>query len=325
MIDPFGGTGADGRGRGERHILRLSQADSDSIACLTARARLTYLPRPVLGNASGSCQHKDLFSHEPAKVAAQTATSGFATKRLTNCRITGFIQLRRIILGISCLRVLDHNYPPLRQSERRGCSPTTHLPARNRLAGPARCRVAPVKQNWTALNSFTLSSSVTGELRKRNFDVSLIETTLTAAIELVVDGGAAAIITSPPYLCMGELHLDKGYHIFICPESLPLGYFRRGAGVLGVDRRTLHRYLAKLDGFTTALAGRTAPPEAFSQPSLLRGSRMSLESAELLAKSTVCSGMVLIVVEQGFTPINWHRNRGFAQLKGGGLRSMCGH
>ena len=132
------------------------------------------------------------------------------------------------------------------------------------------------------------------------------------------DGGAAAIITSPPYLCMADYTLgNRLSYYWLFPEALELDF----DGEIGA-RRT--RFVPKraLDRYTASMARFADMSYSLIRPGGFLAVIMGNPVARAFAETDLTEAFRVSAVAAGFEPmwtrqrqVHWHRNHGYARLR----------
>ena len=328
VLDPFGGTGqtaVEAIKLGGRAI----SADINSVAVLVAKSKLTYLgtsQRRLLREVSA----EGILACSPGKPPDfELVDKWHHPETLTElCKIRSLIHgqqeeamSRFMMAAFSGILTMT----TARKGKQHGWFADNSPLAKGQRSPPYENAIAlfigRLKRNVDLIERLYSHIERSGrdprsELRRTSV-LQLDVTQATPQDYQVDERTVAAVITSPPYLCMSDYSLGQrlSYH-WLFPEQLEQDYEHE----IGARRRrfkptaALDAYLRGLGAFAD-LCSRLLRPGGFLATVLGAPVANSFAQADVLPKSDA------IMKEKGFSavwsrwrPIHWHRNHGYAHL-----------
>jgi HD superfamily phosphohydrolase len=328
--DPFGGTGQTAA-EGAKLGCSVISSDSNTIASMVAKGKLTYLSKPVreylrngitrslISKASlaDRPQVPDLFRwHHSNTIQQLRRIKGFisAEKRvnLRNFLLTSFSD---ILKESTERRGKEHGY----------FADNTPLPANVKTPTPIDAIdlfLKKIEKNVRIIERFYAEiernelkvKDALSSVRVEQFDVTKDDLTKVG----IEQGQIAAIITSPPYLCMADYSLGQRLsYYWISPEDLEKDFnIEIGARrTRGTPEKALQQYLENFRLFArnSFVALRSGG---------LLASVLGVPEATSFRDANIFNKVDIIFSEQGFEkiwstmrPINWNRNHGYSHLK----------
>jgi HD superfamily phosphohydrolase len=332
VLDPFGGTGQTAV-EALKYGNSCVTADSNSIACLIARARLTYLApeqRHYLRSINSELVCNSLALEKPQ---FDLVDKWFHPRTLTELmRIAGFISTHasdgptQTFLQ-ACMSAILPSCTARRGEQHGYFADNCPLP-----------KGTPVPKYQAAVKLFIdkvqqaldraerLYGFIERQGRKPDEELSRV-TVRQVDVRLgspeaygVEEGSVAAIVTSPPYLCMADYSLGlRLSYAFLSPETLTRDF----AYELGARRlRLSSKSVAVISGYHDGL-------EAFAKVSaklLRKGGFLAVVLGQPVSERyrdvPVMTQFDDALKQNGFEPlwhtyrnIHWHRNHGYARLK----------
>ena len=329
IIDPFGGTGNTAV-EAVRYGSPTISADTNSIACLVAKAKLTYL-RPEARSQLKGIKPDDLKFCRPFNAPAlDKIEKWFNPKTLDElCRIWQFVEGHNNNETGNILKAAFSATLPVctgRRGKEHGWfadntplpKGTTKPPYQDALTEFVR----RVRQNVMTIER--LYGTIERDGREPSVDLKrAVILKLDATVAQPRDyglepGSVAGVLTSPPYLCMADYTLGQRLsYAWIAPNDLA-GDFQRELGARRLrtnPEKALEQYVSGLRAFAKRMAAL-----------LCTGGFLAVVLAAPTAKA-FCDKDVLgtydaALNDAGFDllwdhwrDIHWHRNYGYAKLR----------
>jgi HD superfamily phosphohydrolase len=328
IIDTFGGTGQTAV-EAIKYGGSAVSADNSTIACLVARAKLTYLPLPARTSLR-SITAQDIKKQSAKGVPTfELANKWFHEKTLAElAQIRQFIRTRPVIerdfLNACFSAVIP--YASARKGEQHGYFADNCPLPKGEESPPytdaSALFVVKIHRNLHTVES--LYAFLEREGREPQAELSRAKvlqldcTTAEPSDYGLQPRSAAAVITSPPYLCMSDYTLGQRLsYYWLAPDNLSADFDRE----LGARRQrsrpedALERYLKGMKAFVSQCA-KLIRPGGYLATILGAPVAKSFKDADVLEK------IDRIVSDNGFTliwdhwrRISWHRNHGYERLK----------
>lgn len=329
IVDPFGGTGQTAV-EAVKHGCHVVTGDVNEIACLIARARLTYL-EPEARARLRSITREDILSAQPAQFPEfKLRDKWFHPDTLADIgRIKSFIERRRdpqtkqfLLVALSASVTFctarfgkEHGYFADNTPLEKGVESPPRRDAIEAFFGRLERNLQIVERLYAQLERdgmepdtvFSRAKVVRADIRSA--------TPLSYGVE---DHSVRAIITSPPYLCMADYTLGQrlSYELLF-----PTIIARDFADEIGSRRQRFQRdkalqdYREALDRFAV-LSHRMLRTGGFLATVLGHPTASDFSDLDLTFE------LDLTLTKNGFEkiwetwrPISWHRNHGYARLK----------
>jgi hypothetical protein len=331
VLDTFGGTGQTAI-EAVKYGNSCISADVNSVACLVAKARLTYLPGATREKIRALIDRNILAARCVEPPRCELRDKWFNQRTLLELRhILGFVQDQQDSALQTFLKACVSAILPsctARRGEQHGYF-ADNCPLPKGMAKPPYQPAIKLflEKVFQALSGAELlygfierqGRSAESELSRvviRQVDVR----SATPQSYGLRDGEVGAIITSPPYLCMADYALGQRLsYEWLSPKCLSDDFEREmGARRLRLRNKSKEvaaQYFKALDSFAS-LAGRA----------LHKGGFLAIVLGQPVAKqfrdANVLSHLDEALEENGFEPlwqtnrgIHWHRNHGYARLK----------
>lgn len=329
IIDPFGGTG-NAAVEAVRYGSPTISADTNSIACLVARAKLTYL-RPESRSQLRSIKPDDLKSCRPCHAPEiDNIEKWFDPKTLDElCRIWRFVEGHNSDEYGGILKAAFSATLPActgrRGREHGWFADNTPLP-RGQTKPPYQDAFAEfvrrVRQNVMAIER--LYGSIERDGRDPSVDLKrAVVLKLDATVAQPRDYGlephsVAGVLTSPPYLCMADYTLGQRLsYAWIAPDELA-GDFQRELGARRLrtnPEKALEQYVNGLRAFAIRM-------EALLCTGGFLASVLGVSTAKAFCGEDILGTYDAALKEAGFNllwhhlrDIHWQRNFGYAKLR----------
>ncbi|MBN1125506.1 MAG: HD domain-containing protein [Sedimentisphaerales bacterium] len=329
ILDPFGGTGQTAV-ESIKYGGRAISADVNSIACLAARTKITFLPNKDRLSLRGiTCE--ELRQYQPCKPpVVDNLDKWFHSRTLDElCKIWRFITCQRRKekkqFLTACFSAMLPSCTARRGKQHGWFADNTPLPRGQKepeYQDALSEFVLRVDRNLTAIEELY------AYLERDNRDpvtelsrVHVIQVDASCATPAdygVEPGTVAGIITSPPYLCMADYTLGQRLsYYWIYPEAFNVDFAKE----IGARRLRLHKgdplqdYLNSMKSFAKNMAD-VLRPGGFLCTVLGAPVAKAFEGADIIKAYDV------LLAEFGFDilwkrerNIHWHRNYGYAKLK----------
>jgi|SRR5712664_2552921 len=328
VIDPFGGTGQTSV-EAVKYDGHAISADSNFIATLAAKARLTFLTRDQR-DCIASISGETLAQAEPITPPEYELREKWHHPRtlIELCRIRGFIdhvgdQTVRDFL-FACFSAIIPNTTGRRGKQHGFFADNTPLPAdldkppyQNAFAD----FVARVRRNQdilVRLYSFFERKGRDPATELGRAKVLRLDARNASPHDYGLSSGSAAgIITSPPYLCMADYTLGQRLsYYWIAPEQLSVDF----AAELSARRLrnksgdAAEEYFEAISSFAHS-AVRLLISGGFLAMVLGEPSAKNFRSLRLLRRvDAILKKAGLESVWNQWRPISWHRNQGYQRL-----------
>jgi HD superfamily phosphohydrolase len=328
ILDPFGGTGQTAC-EAIKYECNAITADSNTIATLIARARLTPLS---LGQRDRlrSLSIDELYSAEPcAPPEFEAAGKWHDPKTLRQlCTIRSFVQslqddrVRQFLLV--CFSAIITASTARRGKEHGFFADNTPLPAdlkKPPYINAVDLFLARVQKNLEILSRLYGFMERTGRDPHKELERARVFQ-LDACSAKPQDYGVApnsvgAIITSPPYLCMADYSLGQRLsYYWIAPDALQHDFGRE----IGARRqrsqpkKAAERYFSSIEQFArnAALLLRSG---GFLATVLGSPVARSFKEMKVIEKiDEILRGAGFDLLWDRTRPIHWHRNQGYQRL-----------
>ncbi len=329
IVDPFGGTGQTAV-EAIKYGSRVVSADVNSIACLAARAKLTFLDRNARKRIR-AIRADDLSRNELGDLPEFELRDKWFHKKtfLELRRIRQFIESRRDMVAKQFLlatysamipsctgrRGKEHGYFADNTPLEKGVSAPPYQNAIESFLYRVHRNLSNIENLYAILERE--GKNPEEELAR----ASVVRTDLQRAE--VSDYGVephsvAAVITSPPYLCMADYALGQRLSYYMTmPEQLEIDF----AGEIGARRQrfktesALEEYRMGLRSFAK-LARNMLRPGGFLATVLGTPKAKAFADLDLVTEfDSILSDGGFKLVWNTWRPINWHRNHGYARLK----------
>ena len=332
VFDPYGGTGQTGL-EAIKYGNDAVIGDVNTIACLAAKARLTFISRENRERLR-QLNAERLMAAEAAEVPTmELLDEWFHADTLQElASILGYIDARRsavlqvalkacfsaILPSCTGRRGEQHGYFADNCALSRGVEVPPYQPAVELFLE----RVGKLLKGAERLYGGFARQGRNAAVELARVDVRQVDVAQAVPGSYGLDeGSVGAIVTSPPYLCMADYTLGQRLsYEWLAPPLLAEDFGREmGARRLRFrrdrDGRTVREYMAGLEAFAK-LAGRV----------VRKGGFVAVVLGQPVAKkyrdARVREYLDVAMEEQGFErvwvaerKINWHRNHGYARLK----------
>lgn len=334
VLDPFGGTGQTAV-EAIKFGGHAISSDSNTVATLAAKARLSYLPASTRRNllALEADVIRDVEPEEPPEFEHRERWHHRRTL-LELCQVRRFIRLTRNNTTKQFLLAAFSAILPnttARKGKQHGFF-ADNTPLSAEMESPPyqdaiELFLSRVKRNVRL--SEKLYASIERDGRKSEQELQRARVLSVDAINgTVADYGieansVAAVITSPPYLCMSDYALGQRLsYYWLFPEALETDFRREvGARRRRTDPpRATEEYFRALSSFAVNtrtilrpggfLAVVLGEPVAVS----FRDTGAATRLDSLLGDVGICK------VWEANRPIHWHRNQGYQRLRSESLR-----
>lgn len=332
VLDPFGGTGQTAL-EAVKYGNTAVSADVNTIACLVAKARLTFMPATTRARIRALDETAIRESRRAQPPTSELLDEWFhpqTTEELT-C-INGFIDDRHDPVLQTLLRACLSAILPActaRKGEQHGYFADNCPLPKDVEAPPYRAAIRMFLEKTA--QALSRAERLYGYLQRqgRNPEVELARVTVrqanvrmaSAASYDLRAGEVGAIITSPPYLCMADYSLGQRLSYEWLAPSLLESDFSREVGARRLRLKTNQReqivaeYRSALNSFG-ALAGGLIRKGGFV--AVVLGQPLANQYRD----TRVIAFLDKALEENGFEriweterPIHWHRNHGYARLK----------
>lgn len=329
VLDPFGGTGQTAV-EAVKYGGSAISADSNTIANLVARAKLTYLSSDRRSELR-SIEENDFLEYDPGNPPNfNLIDKWFHPSTLKElCRIRNFIDscqdrtksqfltacFSAIIVSCTGRRGEQHGYfadnAPLPIGQ--------EIPTRQNAL---QLFVDRIKRNISVIEQFyAFIEKDERDPKEELCRAKVIQVDATSANPLdygLQERLVAAIITSPPYLCMSDYTLGQRLsYYWIAPESLEIDYKRE----IGPRRmrfspnKASEEYFSNLEKFAQK-ASKLLKPGGFLATVLGSPLARAFSSLDILGRIDAIWGNAgFELLWSQWRPIYWHRNHGYQRLK----------
>lgn len=331
VFDPFGGTGQTAI-EAVKYGNSCVTADANTIACLVAKARLTFLSLSTRERLRRLDDQIIRAAHPVEPPACELLDRWFHPKTLDELsRILGFVHERRDPVLQTFLKACFSAILPsctARRGEQHGYF-ADNCPLPNDMEDPPYQpavnffleRTAQALARAERLYGFIERQGRSPEAELSRVVVRQADVNSAMPEEYgLADGEVGALITSPPYLCMADYALGQRLsYEWLAPTLLNVDFDKEvGARRLRLKRQpgcVIAAYHKALDSFV-ALAARL----------VRRGGYIAVVLGQPVAKefrdANIASHLDEALQNAGFEPIwhkdrviHWHRNYGYARLK----------
>jgi len=329
ILDPFGGTGNTAV-EAVRYGSPTVSADTNSIACLVARAKLTYL-RPESRSRLRSMKPDDLKSCRPcSEPEINNIEKWFDPKTLDElCRIWRFVENHNDHeTGVILKAAFSATLPSCtgRRGKEHGWFADNTPLSRGQTNPPYQDAftefVRRVRQNVMAIER--LYGSIERDGREPSVDLKrAVVLKLDATVAQPRDYGlephsVAGVLTSPPYLCMADYTLGQRLsYAWIAPDEFASDFQQR----LGA-RRLRNNPESALELYVNGLRAFTNRMEALLCTGGFLASVLGAPTAKAFCDIDILSAYDAALKDAGFhllwhhwRDIHWHRNYGYAKLR----------
>ncbi len=329
IVDPLGGTGQTAVEAIKQGSDAVS-ADCNAIACLVARAKLTYLPSRTRERlrSVGPVDITNCAAAEPP--GGHLQDKWYHPRTLGElCRISGFITSRRdsvarqflsacfsaVITSCTGRKGEQHGYFADNAPLQKGQDAPPYRDAIALFLARVGRNLGTIEQLYGFLERDGRSSEA--ELPRARV-VSLDSTRASPQDFQLEPHSVAAIITSPPYLCMSDYALGQRLsYEWLYPELLQKDFdaeigARRSRFRPEVARET---YLEKLRNFGM-LAAQLLRPGGFLAMVTGAPVAVAFHSSRIVeAMDEIWSQCGFRLLWKTWRPIHWHRNQGYQRLR----------
>lgn len=329
VIDPFGGTGATAI-ETIKYGGQAVTADSNAIATLIARVRLTFMP-PAGRRWLRSLTIDDVLSAEPIEPPEVDLRDRWYHPKTFDelLRIRGFILrhakgVRSDFLDVCFSAILpdctarrgkQHGYFADRAPLPKGKASPPFQKAAEHFINRIRRNLEMTDRHYACYERDERDPSQ--ELQR----VRCMRVDVRSAVPTdygVQDGSAAAIITSPPYLCMADYSLGlRLSYPWIAPGVLEQDF----ACEIGSRRmrfspeKAVESYFEDMGRFAKLAAG-LLRRNGFLATVLASPVANSFKNLEIIMKiDESLAGEGFELLWHHWRPIHWHRNHGYERLK----------
>ena len=331
ILDPFGGTGQTAI-ESIKYGNGCVTADVNTVACLAAKARLTYLPavtrqlirdldeQLIRSSRPGEAPILELLDEwfHPKTVSELTMILGFIQSRRDD-RLQTFFKacLSAILPSCTARKGEQHGYFADNCPLPKGADGPPYQPAVKLFLDRTRQALTRVERLYGLIEQ--QGRETEAELARvvvRQVDVS----TATPSSYGLEEGQVGAIVTSPPYLCMADYALGQRLSYEWLAPTLLEADFQREMGARRLRSRrdselVIREYKRGLESFA-ALAGRLVRNGGYV------GVVLGQPLAKQFRSAQVTTHLDAALEANGFEHlwhvdrrIHWHRNHGYARLK----------
>lgn len=329
IIDPFAGTGQTAV-EAVKFQCNVISGDLNSIACLAARAKLTYLTTAARLRLQ-KLEPQDYLACQPTNVPDfDRKRKWFHPKTLDElCRIHELIRTRRdqvsrefllasfsaILTSCTGRKGEQHGYFADNCPLEKGKSSPPYRPAADLFSARVRMNLVRVAQFYGTIER----QGRDPERELQGARVVRADATNAKPSDYGVHKNtAAAIITSPPYLCMADYALGQRLSYYLIEPELIDADFEHE---MGARRRrfqpeqALEEYRKDMSSFA-ALAALLLRPRGFLAVVLGEPVAKPFRDLKLVKEvDSIFEGHGFTLLWHKWRPINWHRNHGYARLK----------
>lgn len=331
VLDPFGGTGQTAI-EAVKYGNSCITADINSVACLVAKARLTYIPRESREYIANIDEASVLRAPCAEPPEMELMDQWFHRKTLRELSgIAGFIQQDRDEVVLTFLRSCLSAILPsctARRGEQHGYFADNCPLGTAKSAPPYQPAIAlfleKVQQALSRaekLYGFIGRQGLNPEEELRRASVRQVDIRSASASSYGLRGNeVGAIITSPPYLCMADYALGQRLsYAWLFPKRLNVDFgCEIGARRLRLREKSeavIAQYYRDLESFGQ-MARSVVRDGGFvalviGQP--VANHYREAKVFETLDNALRTNGFDLLW--QTNRPIHWHRNHGYARLK----------
>ena len=327
--DPFGGT-AQTAFEALKLGCKVVSSDSNSIATLVAKVKLTYLS-----------EEERKFALEISEIILKSAKTDYEPKFnnlhkwhhvntiVELCKIKSFVNAQQnenlknflkvcfsdILTSCTARKGKQHGYfadnTPLAKDE-----------AAPQYENAIKLFLAKIKRNITILEknySLFEKNDLVASNELKNANVFQLDVTGTLPVVLGFENEkVAGIITSPPYLCMADYTLGQRLsYYWLFEEELAIDFKNE----IGSRRSRINKERAHLDYLDKMRAFAKNSYNALKDKGFL-ATVIGAPLAVSYKEKNLLSALDDIFIEEGFEifwetyrPISWHRNHGYARLK----------
>jgi HD superfamily phosphohydrolase len=329
ILDPFGGTGQTAV-EAVKNGCKVISSDSNSIATLIAKAKLTYLTKPQRLQIS-SITTELLASYNSNLIPAIPDINKWHHKKTQGelSKILNFIENQEdkklglfysvcfsdILTYCTARKGKEHGYfadnTPLSKTE-------TSPPYENALIQ----FVNKAKRNITIIEKFYSHFERNGlSVKDELSNCKILQKDITKAgpAEFNVENNSVAgIITSPPYLCMADYTLGQRLsYYWLFPDKLTEDFQNE----IGSRRSRMKNGIA-LEKYFEAIKQFADNAYCLLKPNGFMATVIGAPVAKAYNNNKILHKIDNIFKDAGFNlfwhttrPINWHRNHGYARLK----------
>ena len=328
VVDTFGGTGQTAV-EAIKYGGSAISADNSTIACMVARAKLQYLPKSARDSLR-AITATDIRKQAPSDMPTfDLANKWFHERTLMELtQIQCFIRERSTIQqGFlnACFSAIipyssgrkgeQHGYFADNCPLPKGCESPLYENAIDLLMTRIERNLRTVEGLYAFIERDGRDPRV--ELGRARV-VQLDSTTADPPAYGVEAHSVAAIITSPPYLCMSDYTLGQRLsYYWLAPEKLDTD-FRQELGARRMRSRpeeSLEAYFKGIKRFTTQCA-KLVRPSGFVATVLGAPLAKSFKNADVLAEvDRIFAATGFKLLWEHWRRISWHRNHGYERLK----------
>lgn len=328
VVDPFGGTGQTAS-EAIKYGGSAVSGDSNTVACMIARAKLTYLASHTRDQLR-DIGRDDLVGASPADAPAfDLVEKWFHKETLTElCRIQNYIRRRKDETARNLLYACFSSILTLctsRKGEQHGYfADNCPLPkGRERpvYRDAIETFLSRLRRNIASLERFYSTMQRDGRYpevelhRARVVQANVL--TGSPALYGLSPGSVAGIITSPPYLCMSDYTLGQRLsYQWLEPDALKVDFTKE----LGA-RRLRFQPDAAVSQYFEGLKKFAALSRAMLRSGGFLATVLGAPVASRFQNANVFGQFDGILAEAGFEHvwhherrISWHRNHGYSRL-----------
>lgn len=329
ILDPFGGTGQTAV-ESVKNGCNVISSDSNSIATMIAKAKLTYLTKPqrqkivslnenqLLSTKVGFIPNVDNINqwhHKKTQIELSKILSYIDA--LEDNKIKQFLRVcfSDILTNCTARKGKEHGYfadnTPLSKEE---VAPPYENAISHFLARVNR-NISLIEKFYSYFERNGLSSK--DELN--NAKVFQLDITESGPSEFgIEENSISAIITSPPYLCMADYTLGQRLsYYWLFPDCITED-FKNEVG----SRRSRMQNGGALDNYFEDMRKFASNASKILKPNGFMATVIGAPVAKAYKSNNILSELDKIFYKEGFElfwetsrPINWHRNHGYARLK----------
>ncbi|OWY71616.1 hypothetical protein B7486_08000 [cyanobacterium TDX16] len=329
IVDPFGGTGQTAV-EAIRHGGDVVTADTNSIALMVARARLTYLGQ-VARERLRACEASEIRRLEPSQnPSLEYLEKWFHRNTLEElCQIWSYIGRRRdgtnreflkvcfsaIITSCTGRRGEQHGYFADNSPLPTGVKAPPYVDAVSLFLGRVRRNLLILERMYIGLEK--QERDPVDELTRAR--VVKVDSVHGLASDFgVKPGSVGGIITSPPYLCMADYTLGlRLSYAWLFPEDFNSD-FKRELGT----RRSRFRPAAAIEEYLSGMSRFAALAAKLVRKGGFVATVLGEPVSRNFANAGITKSIDRMLAEAGFDRIwqirrriSWHRNHGYARLK----------
>jgi HD superfamily phosphohydrolase len=329
LLDPFGGTGQTAM-EAVKLGCKVISSDSNSLATLVARVKLTYLTDNERATAMSVSEDTILAGrkistpnfeyidkwHHPTTLDELCQIKGFISSE-QNEKLRNFytICFSDILTACTSRHGLQHGYFADNTPLKKGVSKPEYVNAYKLFLLKVKRNITIIEKSYVYFERNDLCPA--DELS--NAQVYQKDVTSISTNDLdILDESVAGIITSPPYLCMADYTLGQRLsYYWLFPENFNTDFKNE----IGSRRSRIGKEKALIDYLHKMRLFARNSNRMLKKDGLM-ATVIGAPVANLYKAENILSLLDNIFMDEGFEllwadfrPISWHRNHGYARLK----------